>query len=174
MTDTQQPDPFAGLPRVEGFGQAPEVITSRRYMVMPYFGQDVRVTADQNLAEIELVEFLDKATTLDEEDPRAMALIRAFLRTLVHEDDWERFWGLVRQYRQGADDQMKFARHVVETATGHPFDVPSDSSGGPSPTEQSSGVDYSLQERVQHRLEGEGRPDLAMAALQARRGGGGA
>lgn len=167
-------DPFAGLPRVKGFGDLPEVIPARQYMVMPYFDVPVRVVADQNLAEIELVEFLDKATTLDEADPRAMAIIRTFLRTLVHEDDWDTFWEAVRRYRQGAEDQMAFARYVIETATGHPFEEPSASSPGPSNTEQSSGVDYSLQERVQRRLEDQGRPDLALAALQARRAGVGA
>lgn len=168
MTDQPSQDKFAGLTRVTGFGQENANVTpGRTWVVMPYFDVEIRVTGDQDLAEIELAEFMDKALAIDETSPQAMTMARGFLRELVHPEDWEEFWSAVKRHRQGMEAQMAFARYVVEQITGHPTAAVSDSSPGPSNTATSSTVDYSLADRVQSRLESEGRPDLALAVVMA-------
>lgn len=136
------------------------------YAVVSYFGTDVRVLADDQLLELDLEEFMEEAALMDDSDPRALGHVRAFLRRLIHPEDFAAFWNVVRERRQDVTAQMAFARHIVEAMTDHPTERQSDSSDGLPSTEPSSVAD--LSDRVLRRLEDQGRPDLAVAVIQAR------
>jgi len=156
------------VPQLGSFGTAPTsvVVTQPRYGSVDYFGVPIRVVADSELLEIDLEEFMAAATQMDAQDMQALGAVHHFLRRMVHPDDFRKFWDAVRQNRQGIEQQMEFARYLVEAATGHPTDGPSDSSAGPSATAPSSEDD--LSSRAQRNLEGSGRPDLAVAVIQRR------
>jgi hypothetical protein len=162
-------DPFADLERLGGFGEAGAQPTEQEvtYGVVTYFGRPLRVVTDPLSLELTLEEFLDFASMLDgEEDPRAVGAVRAFMRCIIHPDDFTGYWNLVRQHRQDVTKQMAFGKYVIELVTGRPTGLPSDSSGGRQTTTANSEDDLSL--RVQRRLEASGRPDLAEVVLKKR------
>lgn len=138
------------------------------YGVVSYFGTDLRVVLDPLSLELTLEEFLDFAMELEEDDPKSIPAVRRFIRTMLHPDDFEKWWKLVRANRQDVSAQMGFGKWVIEQVTGHPIDAASDSDSGASTTDQNSEGDFSS--RVQQRLEAEGRPDLALTVLLATEG----
>lgn len=153
--------------RLAGFGgpAADEETLDTTYAVVPYFGVDIRVMDDGDLLLIDLEEFLAAATTISSDDASALGLIHTFLQRIIHPDDFRKFWGLVRKHRQNMEQQMAFAKYVMEEMTGHPTPLPSASSDGRSATEPSSGGD--LSSRAQQRLEDAGRPDLGLVVALA-------
>lgn len=137
------------------------------YGEVAYFGEKIRVALDPLSLELSFEEFMDVASGLEgDTDPRSFGAVRTFLRAIIHPDDFNRFWRLVRVNRQDVLQQMGFGKWLVEEITGHPTEQRSDSAGGPLPTQPNSGDDVSS--RVQRRLEGEGRPDLALVVLERR------
>lgn len=162
------PNPETVEPRrLAGFGSpVPEdEIESTTYAVVDYFGTDIRVMDDGDLLLIDLEEFLAAATTIASDDASALGLIHTFLKRMIHPEDFPKFWGLVRRHRQGMEQQMAFAKYVMEEMTGHPTPLPSDSSAGRQQTEASSVGD--LSSRAQQRLEAAGRPDLGLVVALA-------
>jgi hypothetical protein len=147
-------------------GTAGAPIVEESYVLVGYFGTDIRVVTDPLHLEQTMEEFLDLAATMDDEDVRAIGTVRAFLRALVHPDDFAKFWRLVKSNRQDIDAQMGFGKWLVEQMTGHPFAEASVSSPAAASTEPKSAEDVSL--RVQRRYEEQGRPDLAIAVLDRR------
>lgn len=137
------------------------------YGVVDYFGHPIRVVLDPLSLELTLEEFMDVASTMEEDDMRAVGTVRTFLRTMIHPDDFAKFWRLVRENRQDIFQQMSFGKWlVVQVSGGHPTAQPSDSSGGRPSTQENSEDDVS--QRVQRRLEQSGRPDLAAMVLVRR------
>jgi len=151
--------------RLPAFGDAPAEPVEDSYAVVPYFGTDIRVLDDGEVLLIDLEEFLSAASTIEQDDAAALGLVHSFLRRFVHPDDFRLFWNLVRKNRQNLDQQMSFAKWVVEEMSGHPTPLLSDSSGGQQETGRSSGDD--LSSRAIARLEEQGRPDLALAVIHA-------
>ena len=151
--------------RLPAFGEAPAEPVVDSYAVVPYFGTDIRVLDDGEVLLIDLEEFLSVASTIEQEDAAALGLVHQFLRRFIHPDDFRKFWELVRKNRQNLDQQMSFAKWVVEEMSGHPTPLLSDSSDGQQRTAPSSVGDSSS--RVVERLAEQGRPDLALAVVHA-------
>jgi hypothetical protein len=117
--------------------------------------------------ELSFEEFMDMAASIEGvEDTRAFGAVRAFVRTILHPEDFNTWWRLVRTHRQDITAQMEFAKWVLEQVTGHPTERLSGSVDGQPPTGPNSTGDVSL--RVQHRLEDQGRADLALVVLAKR------
>jgi len=134
-------------------------------LTFEYFGEELRVSPD--LTDADLLDFLEAQADLRDDDPKAGPLVKAFLRVVMHEDDFDRFWVLAKQHRQSVEDRAATAFKLIEAAVpGTPTERSSDSSAGPQRTVESSTDASSL--RAQRRLEEKGRADLAVAVLQRR------
>lgn len=129
-----------------------------------YFGEELRV--HPLLTDAELVDWLDEASKTDETDPRAGAMVKDFMRAVVHPDDFEQFWALGKQHRQSIEDRLRVANALMEAVVGRPTERRSDSPSGRGTTRGSSPADFAL--AAQRKLEADGRADLAVAALQHR------
>lgn len=106
-------------------------------LAFQWYGERVRVNADAS--ELDLVEFMGTVGELDETDTRAIGPVFRLLQRWVHPDDWHTFWQLCRVHRASLDsDLLPLVKALAEGTTGRPTVLPSDSSGGPSPTAQSS------------------------------------
>lgn len=151
--------------KLGSWGQAQaEASAPLEYVVVDYFGNDIRVIGDPLSMELTLEEFLDTAAQLEgTEDLRAVGAVRGFLRALIAPDDFAQFWRLVKTHRQGVEAQMAFGKWLVESLANHPTDGPSVSSTGRPVTQLRSEDDASS--RAKARLEADGRPDLAEAVL---------
>lgn len=155
--------------RLPAFGVGgPTLVAEPTYITIAYFGQDIRVLDDGEVLMMDLEEFLEDAVALAENDPMAAALIRRLLRRIVHPEDFNMFWQTARRNRQGFEDQMSFAKVVIEAMTGRPTVLPSVSSSGRQDTEPKYVGDSSS--KVRRRLESRGRPDLALAVVLAQEG----
>lgn len=134
-------------------------------LTFDYFGEELKVSPD--LTDADLLDFLELQADLKADDPKAGPIVKSFLRTVVHPDDFDRFWALGKQHRQSVEERSETAFKLIEAAVnGTPTVQSSDSSAGLQTTGASSTDDSSL--RAQHRLEEKGRADLAVAVLQRR------
>lgn len=130
-----------------------------------WFGATIRV--EPNLTDTVLVEFLRKASTIENDiGPEAMSAIQDFLSACIHPDDFEEFWQLGRDNRQGIQDLMLVAYGILEVATDRPTPVPAASSGG-QPTTPVALTENSSVGVVQRQFEERRRPDLALVVVQA-------
>lgn len=129
-----------------------------------YFGAELRVSPD--LTDADLLDFLEMQSDLAADDPKAGPIVKSFLRTVIHPDDFDQFWSLAKQHRQSVEERSATAFKLIEAAVGTPTERSSDSLDGPQKTAVNSTDDSSL--RVQHRLEEKGRADLAVAVYQRR------
>lgn len=129
-----------------------------------WLGETFRVHPD--LTDLNLVAFLDRAGQVDEADETtAMALVTGQLRGLVHPDDWDAFIAHSIAQRQHYVDLMVLMKGLIEAVSDRPTKRRSDSPGGRRKTPgKSKGPSSS---RVIKRLETAGRPDLALAVVQA-------
>lgn len=143
---------------------APTSHTSEEIDTIDYFGSDIRI--NPGFTDADLIDFLEEVDAVDEDDPKAGALTKNFLRQAVHPDDFEHFWALGKQHRQSMEDRMAVAYAVLEVVTGRPTEQPSGSPAGPALTAASSTADFAL--AAQRKLEADGRADLAVAALRHR------
>lgn len=128
-----------------------------------YFGSEIRVSPE--FGELDLADFMEAAAGLDEDSVDALSLVKRTMRSAVHAEDFDTFWRLAKANRQGTEDLMPVLYACVEAVAERPTQRPSDSSDGPSATRALSAVDSSSQ--VIGRLEGNGRPDLALMAHMA-------
>jgi hypothetical protein len=156
--------------RLQGFGTpGAQEAQPTGWVVVPYFGVDVRVAADPYVLEIALEEFMDLAADIDEtseqDEARAYGVTRRFSRGLIHPADFPKWWTTAKTHRQGVIDQAAFAKYVIESVTGHPTGLLSGSSAGQQETGPNSGA--ASWQRVKARLEDAGRPDLAVSVLLA-------
>jgi hypothetical protein len=133
-------------------------------LTFEYFGEELRVSPD--LTDADLLDFLEMQADLKADDPKAGPVVKDFLRTVLHVDDFDRFWALGKQHRQSVDERSETAFKLIEAAVKTPTVRSSDSSAGPQRTDENSTDASSF--RVQHRLEEKGRADLAVAVLQRR------
>jgi hypothetical protein len=101
-----------------------------------YFGADIRVNPD--LTEIDMIDFLDEAEKVQKDDPRSMLMVKEAARSHVHPDDFDEFWKLRKQHRQGVEALMSTIWGIVAGVTGHPTGPPSDSSDGRQDTKPNS------------------------------------
>lgn len=133
-------------------------------LTFDYFGVELRVSAE--LTDADLLDFLELQADLKADDPAAAPIVKQFLRTVIATDDFDQFWALGKQHRQSVEERSETAFKLIEAAVKTPTARSSDSSVGPSKTEENLTDGSSL--RAQRRLEAKGRADLAVAVLQRR------
>jgi hypothetical protein len=130
-----------------------------------WFGVDVRTNPD--ITDLVLADFLEVAAAVDVDDPSsaaaAMAVVKGFLRSLVHPDDFAAFWATALRERQSLTDVLSVGRAIIEAVTSRPTVRPSVSTDGPSTTPTSSPSNMASIAESAH----PGRPDLQVAALRA-------
>lgn len=119
-----------------------------------YFGASLRANPD--LSDVMVVEMFGNLAESPDQ-------VRKLASTLVHSDDVDEFWRLVRDNRQTMEDLATLAMALIEALTERPTRLPSDSSAGQSRTAPKSEVDSSS--RALKVLDG--RPDLQVAIVQA-------
>jgi hypothetical protein len=94
------------------------------------------------------------------------AIVFDFLRTVIHEDDWERFRKTAKVNKaQVQRDLMPIVVTAFTREVSRPTERPSVSSDGPSTTKLKSAGGSSSE--VVARLEEQGRPDLALLVSQS-------
>lgn len=134
-------------------------------MTFGWFGNTVRV--EPNLTDTILIDFLKQASEItDETGPEAMRAVEDFLAAMVHHEDFATFMHVARGNRQTIEDLMKVAYSILEVATARPTHAPADSSDGRSATQNESTESASVAV-VRQQFERTGRPDLALAVVQA-------
>lgn len=132
-------------------------------LTFDFFGESIRV--DPAFGQLDFVDFMAAAQTVDTEAPSAMVLLKDLLTDCIHDEDFERFWRTARERRQDVTDLMEIVHAVVEAVADRPTGSSADSSAGPSSGAPSS-TDDSSSWAIEHR-ERQGRPDLALIHMQA-------
>lgn len=129
---------------------------------------DIRVHPD--LTNLLLVDFMFKAKNVDADNvEESMDTLQNLFGNLVHPDDYDRFWAAAIRGRQQVVDLMGVVYHLLEELSERPTKRRSASSPGRRKTGAGSKANSYL--RVIHRLEDEGRPDLAVMVRDAQRAG---
>lgn len=129
-----------------------------------FFGARVRV--NPAFGELDLADFFEAISSVDDQDTaQALAALKSVFRQCILPEDFDGFWSAAKAHRQGVEDLMEVVVAVVEAVAARPTRRPSDSSDGPSPTRATSAGASSS--RAIARLEGQGRPDLALLVSRA-------
>ena len=105
-------------------GQEREVLTA----TFTYFGERYAVNPD--LSELDVIDFLEAAETIDATDSRSMTMLKSFVRRVLAEQDFEAFWQTVRDRRQTIQEVMELMWKLIEGVSGNPTGQPSGSSAG--------------------------------------------
>jgi hypothetical protein len=131
-----------------------------------FFGQSFRMNPGEEY-EWEMMEFASAAQGgADSDLLSGAATVHAFLRAVVHADDWARFREVAKKNKaQVKRDLMPVVVRAFTQTTERPTSRSSDSSGGPKSTKAKSAGDSSS--KVIKRLEKRGRPDLALMVMEA-------
>lgn len=116
-----------------------------------WFGTEIR--CNEEISQTALVDYMEKAATIDQESAEAISFTKDFLRACIHADDFDTYWSLALKHRQEIEDHMRVAKSVIEAATKRPTLQPSESAGG-----QSTSRDESMVSLLEQALPG--RPDL--------------
>jgi hypothetical protein len=102
-----------------------------------WFGSTIRLPA-LAVSELELIDLMESTTTVDQDSPAAIVVIKNMFRQVIHADDFDQFWDLAKSNRQQIADLMQVYQVLLEAATGRPTQQPSDSSPGRLPTSGNS------------------------------------
>jgi len=104
----------------------------------------------------------------DADDPKSIAFMAEFFNTALGNQQYEEFRARTGKFSTRVDVFVKIIEGIFEDLSGRNPTQPSASSGGRENTAPSSTADSSLlDDRVLARLEG--RPDLQMAVMAAKR-----
>ena len=125
-----------------------------------FFGETFDLQDEPNT--FALMEFAEAASTTDDNSLEGLAAVFRLVEAAVTAEDWPRFKALARKNKAGVEDVLPVAVAVFQAQTGRPTVRSSDSSDGPSDTEQSSTSDSLI--RVLDREAG--RPDRQLAILK--------
>lgn len=100
-----------------------------------------------------------------------MSLVRQQLTGIVHPDDWSDFWALCRRERQMYVDLMELMKGLIEAlGKGHTRRQSGSPRGRGKTKTKSKGTSSGRgtpATAVIRRLEAAGRPDLALAVVEA-------
>lgn len=118
-----------------------------------WFGLTVGVVVDFN--QVELVDLMELASTVDETDPAAMRIVKDMLRLVIQPDDFDAFWAQAKTSRQQIEDLVELGQALMEAATDRPTRQPSGSSPGRQAIEGNSPAVSDLPGRP-------GRPDIVI------------
>lgn len=138
-----------------------------------FIGEVFRVNPD--LTDLNLIRFMELAGDIDEDDEgRARDLVVGQLQQMVHPDEWEVFLDHSIKHRQHYTDLMVLMKNLIQAVSGgRPTRRHSDSLPGRRKTKTKSKGTSSKQaaggpaKQVVRRLEALGRPDLALAVVEA-------
>jgi hypothetical protein len=133
----------------------------------PWFGQTVRISP--GATDLALIDFVEAAGHLDENDIAAGGAVKDFIRGLIDPEDFDMFWKLARTNGLGFEDIANVSHRIIEQVTSRPTGQSSDSSAGLTVIGKSS-TDDSYSE-VQGRLERSGRADLSLVYEYAKEAG---
>jgi hypothetical protein len=132
-----------------------------------WFGHRFRV--HPHFSDLRIVDFMNAAATIDEKNAVAsMGALKGFYEGIVDPADYREFWQVSLDNGQGTRELMQLAKDLSEAAVSDPLveaepDRPTprrtDSSSGRRRTAQKSRATSSR--KVIHRMESEGRADLA-------------
>ncbi len=130
-----------------------------------YFDETIRV--NPSISEVALMDLTEEGMEIKEDDPRALVIIKDYIRSVVHPEDFDKFWAVSRRERQGIQDLMEIAQSLIEAVAERPTGQPQTSSGGRRRTRRKS------KHRSSHPAFRvlDGRPDLQESvamALEAR------
>lgn len=135
-----------------------------------WFGETIRVAP--TAGDRELLDFLERAAQIDASDEvSSMVIVKQFLLSQVHGEDWARFMQVSKENNQQFVDFLQLAKDIVTAVSKFPTGRPSDSVDGPPTTNGKSPDAYSSAVRAAA-AQLKGRPDLKMTlwlAEQARR-----
>jgi hypothetical protein len=123
-------------------------------------GEERRINPD--FSELDIIDFMEKAQQVDENDPKAVTMVKDLFRGLVHADDFDGFWAACKKTHQTAESMVKIYSDVLAAMSDRPSKPPSDSSDGRRTTGTTSKEDSYLV--VLDQLEG--RPDLQAVAVR--------
>lgn len=94
-----------------------------------------KFTTATSLAGLPYMQFCQAATSgLDSAEIEGQAAMLAFIRSCIADEDWSRFSDLAKQKRISGGGLLTLCNGLVETFTGGPTSLPSDSDGGQSTT----------------------------------------
>lgn len=150
------------MARLGSFGDASQPVPEPDTYL--YFGAELRI--NPQFTDADMFDFVETSGDLKEEDPAAVKALKDLMRNIFLPEDFDTFWALAKQHGQNIDQRLAVALNIIEALAGRPTGRSSGSSGGPPNTAVISMADYAL--AAQRRLEEEGRPDLAVAALRFR------
>jgi hypothetical protein len=102
---------------------------------------------------------------VDADDMEGLAAMYDLLEQCIDPADWRAFQAHADKERAQGDDLLGLIREVMARITARPTGQPSDSSDGLESSSENSVGDSYL--RVIARLEGQGRPDLALMVDRA-------
>lgn len=161
-------------------GEVVEPITAS----FTYFGKRFRV--NPNLTETMVVDLLEAGEEIGVEDPRQLLAAKDYVRDHIHPDDFDEFWQVAIDNRQGVQAVIKVCWRLLEQVTDRPTTPPSGSSDGRRDTPMNSpdgasapaiasGPDLpdpgNVDQVAQHfvtKYETAGRPDLAAQIMVAK------
>ena len=116
-----------------------------------WFGSPVRLIPGVN--EVELVDLMHQARSVDAEDVAAAAIIKDLFLMIIWPDDFAAFWTTAKTKRQEIEDMIELFRVLLQAITDRPTQQPSDSLSG-RPTADAKSQPDSLPQ------VSSGRPDL--------------
>ena len=132
-----------------------------------WFGTEIRCHSE--ISETALVDFMEMASTIDQDSPEAISFAKVFLRACIDPADFDQYWALALKHRQGVEDHMRVAKVLIEAATDRPTMQPSASVDGPPPSRGESMASL-LEQALPGRADlqaGVGQELLAKQALRA-------
>lgn len=119
----------------------------------------------ERMAALPLMRFADAAMRgVDSDSIEGLATMYALLKSCLSEEDWERFELVATRERSSNEELWDLVQEVFAAVAERPTGRPSGSSDGPASTPVNSAGDSSS--RAIGRLEGQGRPDLALQVLR--------
>jgi hypothetical protein len=114
-----------------------EPVTATFRLTHPKEGiKTFRVNPD--LTELTVVDLLEEANSIKQDDPRAMIMTKTYALEHVHEDDRDDFWKTVRAKGMDSAEVMVMCWKILDGITANPTAGQSDSSGGQPATKLSS------------------------------------
>lgn len=135
-----------------------------------YF-EGTRIRVNPDLSELDVIDLLEQADQVDVNSPKAMTMVKDYVRAHIHADDFEEFWRLARKHGQSPSQLMEACWRLLDGISGNPTGGRSGSSPGQPETKTSSPSTSSAQvtDLAEHRTKREAYV-RQIAALEARRG----
>jgi hypothetical protein len=116
-----------------------------------WFGADIRIRPE--FGTLVWQDWNEEFGYIDADHPAAISSGKELFRRMVDERDFDQFWRLAIEHRQGNGDLSVLLQGVLGAVAGRPTQRPVESSTGPEASEAESKVAFLRQVSV-------GRPDI--------------